>query len=102
MLRDLDTDRITDFRRGQDKIGLDKQSFSELSAPGFRLKASEFVSVANDSLVDRSSALIVFSRATGRVFYNSNDTETNSYPDPIKFAKLVGITHLSAADFTLI
>ena len=65
-------------------------------------QASEFVSVANDSLVDRSSALIVFSRATGRVFYNSNDTETNSYPDPIKFAKLVGITHLSAADFTLI
>lgn len=62
---DFGIDRITDFEVGVDKILLDKTSFGAISRQkiGF---------VSSDALADDSSRAIVVSRATGRVFYNSN------------------------------
>ncbi|MEM9536736.1 MAG: choice-of-anchor Q domain-containing protein [Cyanobacteria bacterium P01_E01_bin.45] len=100
-LSEFDTDLITDFKRGQDKIGLDKQTFSALNLSGSKLKASDFASVANDRRVDSSSSKIVFSRSSGGVFYNENGKAEGLGRDGNQFAKLNGIATLAASDFML-
>lgn len=62
---DFGVDRITDFARGTDKILLDKTSFGNLSS-------SSVATVSRDSQVARNSKQIVYSRGTGRLFYNAN------------------------------
>ncbi len=62
---DFGLDRITDFIRGTDKIVLDQTSFGNIAA-------AQIGSVSRDTLANQSSSLIVYSRSSGRVFYNSN------------------------------
>lgn len=66
---DFGTDRITDFLRGTDKIVLDKSSFGNLSS-------NQIGTVSRDTLANRSSALIVYSQSSGRVFYNPNGSSS--------------------------
>jgi Ca2+-binding RTX toxin-like protein len=69
MFSALGVDRIGDFNVGVDKIVLSKATFSMLSGTAI---GSQFAIVANDAAVGASSAAIVYSQATGDLFYNSN------------------------------
>lgn len=62
---DFGVDRITDFVNGTDKIVLDKTSFGAISR-------KRIGTVAKDADADTSNHLIVFSRESGRLFYNQN------------------------------
>jgi len=67
-------DDIKDFSRSEgDKINLGKTTFG-LSSPVGSAPASgtEFASVTTESQVGGSPALIVFSQATGNLYYNSD------------------------------
>lgn len=68
-------DRISDFS-SEDIIVLDKTVFSglqSLAGNGFSV-VSEFVVVATDAEVTMSRGLVVYSQATGNLFYNQNST----------------------------
>jgi Ca2+-binding RTX toxin-like protein len=62
---DFGVDRMTDFIRGTDQITLDKSSFGNLST-------AQIGSVARDTLASGSNSLVVYSRSSGRLFYNPN------------------------------
>ncbi|NJO79948.1 MAG: hypothetical protein HC827_16485 [Cyanobacteria bacterium RM1_2_2] len=62
---DFGIDRITDFVRGTDKIVLDKSSFGAISSTQIGI-------VRRDGLASTSSKQIVYSRGSGRLFFNSN------------------------------
>lgn len=62
---DLGIDRITDFLRGTDKIVLDKTTFGALSS-------SPIAIVGTDAVADDSAKAIVFSRGSGKLFFNRN------------------------------
>lgn len=69
----IGVDTITDFRSRIDGIILSRNTFGLSSSAGLGFStASEFASVANDRLAATNRALIVFSRATGTLFYNPN------------------------------
>lgn len=98
-------DIITDFSganaTGGDVIVLDTTTFTTLSSPaGGPLLAAEFASVANDFLAGGVSDDIVFSRATGNLFYNENG-KTAGFGLGDQFATLTGVTNLGATDFLI-
>lgn len=62
---DFGIDTITDFTRGSDKIVLDKTTFGALTS-------SKIGSASSDAVAGDSAKLIVFSRATGNLFFNQN------------------------------
>ncbi|MBD2692391.1 M10 family metallopeptidase C-terminal domain-containing protein [Anabaena catenula FACHB-362] len=97
----LGVDYITDFAVGQDKIALSKATFNAITnAVGQAL--TNFAVVANDGLVDASTARIVYSKETGSIFYNQNANVLNAAA-VFEFAYLSNpdIT-LSSSDFVLI
>ncbi|MBD2568896.1 M10 family metallopeptidase C-terminal domain-containing protein [Anabaena lutea] len=97
----LGVDYITDFTVGQDKIALSKATFNAITnAVGQAL--TNFAVVANDGLVDASTARIVYSQETGSIFYNQNANVLNAAA-VFEFAYLSNpdIT-LSSSDFVLI
>ncbi|WP_199744018.1 Calx-beta domain-containing protein, partial [Trichormus variabilis] len=97
----LGVDYITDFTVGQDKIVLSKATFNAITnAVGQAL--TNFAVVANDGLVDASTARIVYSKETGSIFYNQNANVLNAAA-VFEFAYLSNpdIT-LSSSDFILI
>ncbi|MBD2568897.1 VWD domain-containing protein [Anabaena lutea FACHB-196] len=97
----LGVDYITDFAVGQDKIALSKATFNAITnAVGQAL--TNFAVVANDGLVDASTARIVYSQETGSIFYNQNANVLNAAA-VFEFAYLGNpdIT-LSSSDFVLI
>lgn len=101
----FEVDIITDFSganaTGGDVIVLDKTTFTTLTSPaGGPLLAAEFASVANDSLAGDVSDDIVFSRATGNLFYNQNGTATG-FGTGDQFATLTGVGNLAAMDFLI-
>jgi len=89
-----------DFVVGTDKISLSKAGFVALQSAagnGFTVGA-EFASVANDAAVDASAAFIVFSQATGTVFFNGS----NAAGDSAALVTLTGVNNLAAGDFVLV
>lgn len=66
---DFGVDRITDFVRGTDKVVLDKTSFGAISS-------TQIGVVRRDGLANTSSKQIVYSRGTGRLFFNANGSST--------------------------
>jgi Ca2+-binding RTX toxin-like protein len=95
------TDRITDFTIGTDKIVLRKTvGFSALqSAVGSNLNASEFAIVTSDSQAATSSAKIVYNSVNGNLFYNQNGS-TSGFGTGGQFATLTGSPDtLSRTDF---
>lgn len=95
-------DTITDFVSGTDKISLSKRMFSALGSAigvGFGV-ASEFATVATDAAAAASTALIVYSSATGNLFYNAN-AEVTGLGMGSQFATLTGTPTLTTRDFLL-
>lgn len=66
---DFGLDRVVDFVRGTDKIVLDRTSFGNLSS-------TQIGFVNQDSAANRSGRQIVYSRASGRVFFNPNGSSS--------------------------
>ncbi|MBH8574954.1 calcium-binding protein, partial [Nostocaceae cyanobacterium CENA369] len=98
-------DTITDFLSGTDKIILDKTTFTALtSAAGSSLSTSEFATINASTngatIAGTSSARIVFNRANGDLFYNT-DGATAGLGSGGQFATLSGVTTLSATDLLL-
>ncbi|MCU0523739.1 MAG: S8 family serine peptidase [Elainella sp. Prado103] len=94
-------DTITDFVTG-DKIVLDKTTFSSLTSStgtGFSV-ATEFARVTNDAAVDGSTALIVYNRNNGKLFYNSDGAITAA-GNSVQFAVLTGNPFLGSNSFIL-
>jgi len=60
---------VEDFITAEDLIGLSSALFANVTDLG-----TQFANVASDADVDGSSALIVYSQATGGLFYNQNGT----------------------------
>jgi Ca2+-binding RTX toxin-like protein len=97
------TDTITDFVRGQDKILLSKATFAKISSAVNTSIGTNFASVADDSLVNASTAAIVFSRTSHKLFYDSDGiTTTGLGANGGAFATLTGINDLNATDFTIV
>jgi Ca2+-binding RTX toxin-like protein len=67
----IGVDRIMDFKRGEDKIVLDRTTFTQLSNRLFGNRVS-FSSVGNIRQAESSSSLITYVRSTGSLFYNEN------------------------------
>lgn len=95
-------DLFTDFTSGTDKLVLDKTTFTALtSAAGSGFSASsEFAIVANDAAVSTSGALIAYSSATGKIFYNQ-DRAVAGLGSGGQFATVSGIPTLTASDFII-
>lgn len=66
---DLGVDRVTDFLRGTDKITLDQTTFGAITT-------SQITFVSNDAAADDSAGAVVFSRGSGKLFYNQNGSTT--------------------------
>lgn len=101
---DLGVDTITDFQSGADSIVLSRQTFGLSSQAGLGFSVpGEFQSVANNEQAAVSAAKIVFSRATGTLFYNSNGAQPgfNATGDG-RIAILSGIDTLSANAFSIV
>jgi Ca2+-binding RTX toxin-like protein len=68
----LGVDSINGFEVAVDKIVLSKATFGAVNPALGALSVASFAIVANDAAVGASSAAIVYSQATGDLFYNSN------------------------------
>jgi Ca2+-binding RTX toxin-like protein len=94
------SDTITDFTTGADKLVLSQSTFGAISVAGGAI--ANFANVADDSLVDGSAAAIVFSQATGKLFYNQNGATTGLGDGGGQFATLSGLPTLAASDFQIV
>ena len=95
-------DTLTDFTVGTDKIVLGKATFPTLtSAAGGGLNGTDFAVVASDNLVESNNALVVYSSATGNLFYNQNGAETG-LGSGAAFVTLSGQPKLTATDFLVL
>jgi Ca2+-binding RTX toxin-like protein len=86
-------DVIKDFTIGQDKIVLDQTTFGNISK-------SDFAIVASDNAAATSSKLIIYSEATGRLFFNQNSSN-RGFGQGGYFATLQGAPSLSASDIAI-
>jgi Ca2+-binding RTX toxin-like protein len=94
------SDTITDFTTGADKLVLSQSTFGAISSAGGAI--SNFANVADDSLVDGSTAAIVYSQATGKLFYNQNGAAPTFGDGGGQFATLSGLPTLAASDFQIV
>jgi trimeric autotransporter adhesin len=94
------TDTITDFTTGADKLVLSQSTFGAIASTAGAI--SNFANVDDDSLVDGSTAAIVYSQATGKLFYNQNGSMTGLGDGGGQFATLSGLPTLAASDFQII
>jgi Ca2+-binding RTX toxin-like protein len=94
-------DILVDFQGGIDKIQIQRNSFTAITtAVGSLLKAGEFALVSSDLAADTSAGLIVYSQASGRLFYNSNGA-VSGYGSGGELAILNGQPVLKASDFVV-
>ncbi|MDD1428845.1 calcium-binding protein, partial [Dolichospermum sp. ST_sed9] len=95
-------DTITDFTTG-DKLVLSKTVFAALTSvagAGFSA-SSDFAVVATNALAATSSARIVYSQATGSLFYNQNGA-TAAFGTGGQFANILPLpTTLASSDFVI-
>jgi Ca2+-binding RTX toxin-like protein len=94
------TDTITDFVRGTDKIVL-STTFSAIVTNVGQPSGSYFAAVADDAQAEVSSAVIVFSRATQKVFYNQNAIAAG-LGEGSAIAILPGVSDLSTSDIEIV
>jgi Ca2+-binding RTX toxin-like protein len=97
------TDTILDFTTGADKLVLSQSAFSTIASTAGAI--ANFANVADDSLVEGSAAAIVYSQATGKLFYNSNGATTGLGDMGGQFATLSGLptlATLATSDFQIV
>jgi trimeric autotransporter adhesin len=94
------SDTITDFTVNTDKLVLSQATFSAIASAGGAI--SNFANVADDSLVKGSAAAIVYSQATGKLFYNQNGATAEFGDGGGQFATLSGLPTLTASDFQIV
>ncbi|MDX2212445.1 MAG: choice-of-anchor Q domain-containing protein [Oculatellaceae cyanobacterium bins.114] len=90
---DFGIDTITDFVRGTDKIQLNSNTFITFIASDSRLTF-----VDNDAAASTTSAGIVYSRATGNLFFNQNGGSAG-FGAGGQFATVQGAPALTSTDF---
>jgi Ca2+-binding RTX toxin-like protein len=91
-------DRINSFNVAEDKIKLNSY---EPSATVFG-SSLQFAAVANDAAVATNAATIVYSKATGNLFFNPNGAEAGLGTDGAQFATLNNKPqNLTAGNFLL-
>ena len=85
-------DKIKDMTPGEDKIGLDEDSFGLET-----IKRSDFESVTDSDIqvIGSSNANIVYDKSTGKLYFN----ESNSVGDETLIAKLSKNLDISNTDF---
>jgi Ca2+-binding RTX toxin-like protein len=88
---DFGRDIVLDFQTGVDKLVLSQTTFGPLTAASLAI-------VANDSLAAESSGAIVYSQASGQLFYNQNGTGSGLGSGAV-FAQVNGNPTLSSSDF---
>lgn len=95
-------DLITDFVKGNDKIILDKTTFTVLqriAGNGFSI-VNEFAVVASDAGAAISTAKIVYNQSSGTLFYNQNGV-ASGFGTGAEFANFTGNPLLTASDFII-
>jgi Ca2+-binding RTX toxin-like protein len=99
----LGRDTISDFVVGTDKLVLSKVTFGAISSAVGTPIGSNFISVATDAiaLTGTQSAAIVYSRASGNLFYNPNGTALGLGTNGGNFAVLASSLNLTASDFVV-
>ncbi|MGD1701440.1 phytase [Dapis sp. BLCC M229] len=88
-------DEITDFVVGQDKIVLDRTTFTAINDI-----AAEFATVTNNIDAAISDAVIVYNTNSGQLFYNPNGNG-NGFGDGRQFATLSNQALLEVDDFVI-
>jgi Ca2+-binding RTX toxin-like protein len=86
-------DTITDFTRGQDKILLDRSTFTGV-------KKISFASVKNLRAAGQSDAAFTYIRRSGALYFNANGRE-NGFGNGGQFADLTNGLNLNASDLQL-
>lgn len=97
-----ETEEITDFVLGEDKIVLDKSTFIALKSRkgnGFSRKL-EFAVVEEEAEVASSTGFIVYNRNTGELFYNANGDQAGFGSGGL-LAKLDLAPELGTTDFRI-
>ncbi|MBF2049337.1 MAG: Calx-beta domain-containing protein [Leptolyngbya sp. IPPAS B-1204] len=95
----MGVDVITDFTRGEDKIVLDRTTFTQLKRN--RLTSADFETVKNRREAQTSDALFTYIRKTGALFYNENRDNTG-FGRGGKFADLTNGLNLGVKDFVVV
>ena len=92
---DVGIDEITDFVVDQDKIVLDRTTFTAID------NDIKFTTVSSNIDAARTDALIVYNTNNNQLFYNSNGTG-NGFGDGREFATLSNKVLLDVDDFMII
>ncbi|MBF2001359.1 MAG: FG-GAP repeat protein [Synechococcales cyanobacterium M58_A2018_015] len=92
----MGVDRVLDFRRGQDKLVLDRTTFRTLKRGRF----TSFKQVQNRRQAQRSDAQFTYIRRTGSLFYNANG-ERNGFGSGGLFADFRNGLNLTSSDFAV-
>ncbi len=88
-------DRITDFQTGQDKLVIDRTTFT-----AFRENRISFESVENLEQAQQSGELMTYIRSTGALYYNPN-RDAQEFGAGGQFALLQNSPNLTATDFVV-
>lgn len=100
---DFDSDILTDFTSGSDKLLLSKNTFTALSSVvGNGLsQVSDFSTVEDDGLAATSNAFLVYSRSSGSLYYNQNGNAAGLGTGD-EFLNLLNIPTLTTADLIIV
>ncbi len=70
----IGSDRIVDFKRGEDKVVLDQTTFTQVGRQFLNSRVT-FSSVGNIRQAENSSSFVTYIRSTGNLFYNENGSK---------------------------
>ncbi|NEP86734.1 MAG: S8 family serine peptidase [Okeania sp. SIO2C2] len=92
---DIGVDEITDFVVGQDKILLDRTTFTAINSI-----TTEFTTVTSNNAAATSESVIVYNTSNGGLFYNTNGS-AGGFGDGAQFATLSNGALLEVDDFVI-
>ncbi|MDY7002716.1 MAG: trypsin-like serine protease [Cyanobacteriota bacterium] len=99
---DMGVDEITDLVSAQDKIILDRSTFTAIESTAGNESAlnTEFTTVSTDAEAATVNAVIVYNTTNGNLFYNANGN-SDGFGVGSQFATLSNVVSLEADDFTI-